>query len=511
MICFMRLHSISLVVLLTVLLLPAWTASSATAQSQGQSRVALKPKATEREVSFTTEDGWTIHGTLTTPASRRPGMRMPAALLLHSSMHTQMVWAVYPGWVKVQESIVTLRIDWRGRGRSEGARRYVEFTPLQRDEVALDVKAALDFLSAQQEVDSSRLAVVAEEFSVQSAVIGAMGDPRARVFVLFSGWLDQRALDLIAAHRSKSTLFIVSREDDLSLDRTVSAYGLTARGESELWLQDGLGVGLAMGSVWRNRHPDEPEEKAIDFAAGAWLVEKLRRLGEFKEVTIETPDGWILHATIGLPEDAGVGRGVAGVVLLPTALADRTSYYSLERELVRSNMAVLNLDWRGIGRSTNKGSLIKLSLDDMDQAIVDVRAAVRYFASIEGVDPERIGVLGSAFGAKLAMQAAVENPGLRAVALLTPVTKPRELEADGKAMMAINRPVLLITGDGFGDATKSVAAIAAQGSRSTVVTYRGGILGYELFNADPQLERSIAQWFKRHFDNARTKQAEGTR
>lgn len=480
------------VILLLLVAAPAYEAV--------QQRVALKPGAVQREVTFETSDGWEIHGTLTVPGSWREGSKLPAALLLHSSMHSQMVWAVYPGWVRIQESIVTLRIDWRGRGRSEGARRYVEFTPEQRDAVALDVKAALDFLSNQKEVDAMRLGVVAEEFSVQPAIIGAMPDPRVRTLVLFSGWLDARAMDQFAAHSSKSVLFIVSREDSRSLDQTVKAYGLMDKHGSDLWIEDGLGVGLAMGSVWRNRFPHEPEEKAIDFAAGAWLVKRLVSLGEFREVTINTSDGWVLHATIGLPGNAGRNRTSPGVLLLPTALADRTSYYGLERELVANGLAVLNLDWRGIGKSTNKGALINLSLDDMDRAIIDVRAALAYFASVEGVDPDRIAVLGSAFGAKLAMQAAADDARLKAVALMTPVTKPRELDGDLKAIKAIKRPVMLITGDGFGDATKSVAAAAGQSPNNTIVSYRGGILGYELFNIDPNLERSIAQWFKRQFE-----------
>jgi dienelactone hydrolase len=492
-----KLKSTGVAVLLLLL-----SPQMAAAYEAVQQRVALKPDAVQREVMFETSDGWKIHGTLTVPGSWREGSKLPAALLLHSSMHSQMVWAVYPGWVRIQESVVTLRIDWRGRGKSEGARRYVEFTPEQRDAVALDVRAALDFLASQKEVDPARLGVVAEEFSVQPAVMGAISDPRVRALVLFSGWLDARAIDRFAAHASKSVLFIVSREDARSLDQTVKAYGLMDKQNSELWIEDGLGVGLAMGSVWRNRFPDEPEEKAIDFAAGAWLVKRLTSLGEFREATINTSDGWVLHATVGLPGNAGRNKTVPGVLLLPTALADRTSYYGLERELVANGIAVINLDWRGIGKSTNKGALINLSLDDMDRAIIDVRAALEYFASVEGVDPRRVAVLGSAFGAKLAMQAAAADASLKAVALLTPVTKPRELDGDLKAIRAINRPVMLVTGDGFGEATKSVAAAAAQSPKNTVVTYRGGVLGYELFNIDPNLERNIAQWFKRQFERA---------
>ena len=80
----------------------------------------LKPNSIQKEVSFETEDGWTIYGTYTLPATYQAGERLPAALLLHASMHSQTVWAAYPGWAKIQEYVPTLRIDIRGRGKSEG-------------------------------------------------------------------------------------------------------------------------------------------------------------------------------------------------------------------------------------------------------------------------------------------------------------------------------------------------------------------------------------------------------
>ncbi|HET9529594.1 MAG TPA: hypothetical protein VFQ92_04535, partial [Blastocatellia bacterium] len=156
----------------------------------------LKPNSIQKEVSFETEDGWTIHGTYTVPLTYEQGERLPAALLLHASMHSQTVWAAYPGWAKIQESIPTLRIDWRGRGKSEGGTPFLNFSRSQREKLALDVSAALDFLCAQEQVDAARIGVAAEEFGAGPAIKGAMEDPRVRAFVLLSGLLDQQALDL---------------------------------------------------------------------------------------------------------------------------------------------------------------------------------------------------------------------------------------------------------------------------------------------------------------------------
>lgn len=96
----------------------------------------LKPESTQKEVSFETEDGWTIHGTLTVPAKKTVGETLPAALLLHSSMHSRTVWVSFPGWARLQESMVTLRIDIRGRGKSEGPIPFVDMSPALREKVA---------------------------------------------------------------------------------------------------------------------------------------------------------------------------------------------------------------------------------------------------------------------------------------------------------------------------------------------------------------------------------------
>lgn len=498
----MRIDRLRFIAPLVLLILLSSTAASSQQKRETEKKqdkpagFYLKPDSIQKEISFKTEDGWTIYGTFSVPATYKQGEKLPAALLLHSSMHSRTAWLNYPGWARIQESIATLLIDWRGRGKSQGPIAFVEFSRAQRERVALDVKAAIDFLASQKEVDATRIGVVAEEFSAGPAVIGAMEDPRVRVFVLISGLLDQKAMDLIAANLTKPILFIVSKEDKPSFDDLTRAYNLSENAESEIWVENGLGIGVSMGSVWRNRYIDQPVEKAIDFTAGEWLVNKLRSLGHISEVALQTRDGWTLYANLGLPDGLGAGKSVPGVILLPTALADRTSYYNLERLLVRSDIAVLNLEWRGIGKSIGKGNYIDMTLSELMGAPNDVQEAYRFLASQKGVDPERIAVLGAAFSAKLAMYAAKENPKLKAVAMLTPVTWPWEQENDYKIIASLDRPLFLVTGDGFGEMTKKFAELVAKDERNTVLTYPGGIFGYLLFRVDRSLEATIVEWFK---------------
>ena len=458
----------------------------------------LKPDSIQKEVSFETEDGWTIHGTYTVPASYKPGQKLPAALLLHASMHSQTVWVSYPGWAKIQESIATLRIDWRGRGKSREPIPFVDASQAQREKVVLDVKAALNFLSSQEAVDTKRIGVAAEELSASPAIIGAMEDPRVHVFVLLSGILNEKALGLIESNVTKPILFIVSKEDRRSFDDMTKAYNLSKSAGSDIWVQDGLGVGATMGSVWRNKYTDQPLEKAIDYTVGEWLVKELQSLGapESGEVVLNTQDGWTLYANLILPDGIKEGETVPGVVLLPTALVDRDSYHHLERSFVRENIAVLNLEWRGIGKSIGKGNYVDMTLSELLEAPQDVQVGYKFLASQKGVDPERIGVLGTALAAKLGMFAAKQNPKLKAVAMLTPVTWPWEEAGDYETITALDRPVLFVTGDGFGEMTLKFASFVAKDKRNSVITYPGGVFGYLLGRIDSDFDRTIARWFK---------------
>src|SRR6266542_5728538 len=87
----------------------------------------------EREVRFQAEDGWTIFGTLSVPDDLAEGERLPGVLLLHSSGHDQETFNRHYAIPGLSQSftarrIVSLRIDWRGRGKSIGTQEFHSFS-----------------------------------------------------------------------------------------------------------------------------------------------------------------------------------------------------------------------------------------------------------------------------------------------------------------------------------------------------------------------------------------------
>lgn len=237
-------------ILLTVLSQPA----------AGQSAAA------EREVSFRTEDGWTISGMFSAPKNNT--QKAPAALFLHAFAHDREAYGqyLYPGLAQIigGKGVSTLRIDLRGRGRSMGNKELHSFSSDELSKIYLDVRGAIKFLAEQVSVDSTRIAIVAEEESADAAILGSAADPRIKGIVLISGRLSESAKRTVRAQRSAALLLIVSKEDRTGFQDMAAAYNLTRNPSSRIWVFSDIGIATTMFSVWRSEHPKrEPIEEGI--------------------------------------------------------------------------------------------------------------------------------------------------------------------------------------------------------------------------------------------------------
>ncbi|HUE80778.1 MAG TPA: hypothetical protein VMM84_01610 [Pyrinomonadaceae bacterium] len=138
--------------------------------------------ASEREISFKTEDGWTIYGTLSIPDTTRN--KVPVVILLPSTEHDRAAFEIYrdPGAGRPQypglapvirgKSVATLNLDLRGRGKSLGKKELHSFSAEELSKIYLDVQGALAFLESQPEVDATRIGIVAVGKSAEAAVMG---------------------------------------------------------------------------------------------------------------------------------------------------------------------------------------------------------------------------------------------------------------------------------------------------------------------------------------------------
>jgi dienelactone hydrolase len=284
--------------------------------------------------------------------------------------------------------------------------------------------------------------------------------------------LSAEAVQLVADWPELALLAIADPADREGLQGVVDAY--LASGHE--------GSALLVGAV-----DGATAERAAD-----WLADRLHRTTSVDEVTLTSSDDWELHGTRWLPRR---DHPVPGIVLLHSGRSDRAVFARLERLLAERGFAVLNLDWRGRGRSINRGTYMELGADERAAGWRDAAAAFDHLAALPGVDAQRLGAVGVIHGAEHAVRAAADDGRVRAIVVLTGY-RPVE-PAETAYLTDPGVDVLYVTSTAHRATSAAMRTLYdASSSRHTrFVEYAGGAIGYQLFELDPGLEPAIVDWF----------------
>src|SRR5438034_1832215 len=137
----------------------------------------------EEKINFQS-DGLKLAGIVNTPEDLRPGKRRPAFIVLHGfggnkgGQGQTVVTKQLTQW-----GYVTLRIDFRGCGESEGEHGRI----ICLDQVA-DTRNAITYLAIRPEVDPNRIALVGSSFGAAVAVFTGGADQRVAAVISCGGW-----------------------------------------------------------------------------------------------------------------------------------------------------------------------------------------------------------------------------------------------------------------------------------------------------------------------------------
>ena len=449
---------------------------------------------TEKEVSFNTEDGWTIHAVLSTPTAITPGERVAGAVLVPSPDHDRDIYG-HNGYPSVRavlekENITTLRIDIRGRGTSVEPREYRYFTEEQKARVAFDVSAAIDFLSRLKEVDGNRIGVVAEAQSAQAAISAAAKDSRVRAVVLLSGRLNQSAKDALVNRSDLPILCVVSKEDKISFGDMTDIYRLSHDPASSLMILRDVGLGNAMFIMSAAKFPNE---KPVETTVGEWLIARLQLSAASQDVSFQSEDGWSLSGSLRLPARSSPS-GAPGVVLVHSNLSDRYVFNHLEQALATGGFAVLNFDFRGRGKSRNKGSYFDLPQEERDKGYLDVRAALEFLSRQKGVDKDRLAIVATSVGVRYGLKAALADARVKSFVMLGGLPERAQVEQARFPILFVSSlgvPQIAAAFRDFYNLTKERG--------SYLVEFDVGGVGYHIFELDDSLEPLIVRWLRPQF------------
>lgn len=212
-----------------------------------------------------------------------------------------------------------------------------------------------------------------------------------------------------------------------------------------------------------------------------------------------TPDGWELHAS-WFPSAADGAPPAPAVICLHMMNRTRADYTSLAKALHERGVAVLSVDLRGHGESTQKAGKT-LKWGDFEKSeylgmIVDIEAAAKWLGEQKGVDPKRIGIVGASIGANAALNYAADHAEVKTVVLLSPGLDYHGVKTEDAMKRYGDRPVFLAASkadEQSAGATEKLHGLGASKDK-VLKMYDGDAHGTLMFGKDPALEGEIREW-----------------
>lgn len=206
-----------------------------------------------------------------------------------------------------------------------------------------------------------------------------------------------------------------------------------------------------------------------------------------QRLTLRADDGVTVAATWYEPAQ----RPAPAVVLVHMLTRARRDWEAMASRLASEGIGALTIDLRGHGESSGDAS-------DLAAMVHDVRAGRRHLAARPDVVHSRIGIAGASIGANLAVLAAVDDPAVTSIALLSPSLDYRGLRIEAALRKFGARHALLVAADNDGYAVRTVKDLAkAGGGVREVLLLNGAGHGTDMFGSAPELGSQLVGWFRR--------------
>ena len=211
-------------------------------------------------------------------------------------------------------------------------------------------------------------------------------------------------------------------------------------------------------------------------------------------VIIRTDDGVALGATF-----YETSRHPApAVILLHMLTRSRDDWQSFANRLADAGVHALAIDFRGHGVSPI-GPPGPDGGPDWPRLVLDVQAAGAYLATRPDlVRATSIGILGASVGANAAILEAAGDSSIASLALLSAGLDYRGLRTSGAMQKYGARPALFVAASNDPYALRSMRDLAAIGGgiRDTHTLDDAGH-GTTMLSRDPELARTLVDWFQR--------------
>jgi dienelactone hydrolase len=215
--------------------------------------------------------------------------------------------------------------------------------------------------------------------------------------------------------------------------------------------------------------------------ASSWLLLAIAlQAAPARRVTFRAEDGATLSAAYYEPSR----RPAPGIVLLHMLRRSHTDWDAAASELSDAGFAVVAVDYRGG--------------DEIGGYALDVRAAKAFLRERPEVIGTTLGIAGASIGANLAILDAADDPGVRAIALLSPGLDYKGLRTEAAMKKFGARPALLAGSTKDPYTARSIRHLTTIGPGLREVRLSDSVAhGTVLLSREPELIGTLVDWFKR--------------
>lgn len=184
------------------------------------------------------------------------------------------------------------------------------------------------------------------------------------------------------------------------------------------------------------------------------------------------------------------------VLMLHMYGRNRHDWADLATRMQAEGFTCLTIDLRGHGQTAGD--------EDWEMARQDVLLAWEWLTARPEVDQSRTGAVGASIGANLSLWLGAEQPGLAALALLSPGYEYFRVEIEGLIERYGQRPVFLAASDEDGYSAETVRALAAAASGPVdAVMYTAAGHGTQMLASEPDLADRLLAFFEAHLADGR--------
>lgn len=220
------------------------------------------------------------------------------------------------------------------------------------------------------------------------------------------------------------------------------------------------------------------------------------------DITFTSSDDFTIHGSYF----SGKKDSNKALLMLHQCNFNRSMYNDIGNQLSQQGIHALSIDFRGYGDSKNSqfdiSSIRKLtgqSRTDAWRDMVkhwpqDVQLAYEYLRR-KVSNTGKIGVIGASCGGTQAITLADKN-NIDAIAFFSSAQTYDNIQKYVENLS--DKPTLIIAADNDGRTYSSANILfkEAKHANSKLLTYKGKLHGYPLFDRDPNLNRVISRWFE---------------